>query len=285
MSSDKISTSALAKQGEIPVQQLFSVLKDYGWIRKVDDGWALTTKGEFEGGSYLSSKRYGRYIVWPQDLLEHQLFKAMESNKLLSATALGRPEGFSGRELNRLFVELGWLKPSPRGWELTATGSALGGQVFENQQSSLSYVLWPEDIREREAFIRLIQECKIEPQATDDLFGDKSSCWTAIDGVACKSREHCCIAQWLYLAGVRYSIYRPLPVDELQVSDFYLPDSAVCLEFWAASEHSDAISARMRRAEICKELNLSVLDIHPDDMPSLDDYLSRHLQQLGVVFY
>ena len=36
MSSDKLSTSALAKQGEIPVQQLFSVLRDYGWIRKVD---------------------------------------------------------------------------------------------------------------------------------------------------------------------------------------------------------------------------------------------------------
>jgi hypothetical protein len=285
MSSDKLSTSALAKQGEIPVQQLFSVLKDYGWIRKVDEGWALTAKGEFEGGSYQSSKRYGRYIVWPQNLLEHQLFRAMESNKLLSAVALGRSEGFSGRELNRLFVELGWLKPSPRGWELTATGSAIGGQVFENQQSSLSYVLWPEDIREREAFIRLVRECKIEPQATDDLFAGRASGWTAIDGVTCKSREHCCIAQWLYLAGVRYSIYRALPVDEHLVCDFYLPDSGVCLEFWTSGELADAISARMRRADVCKQLNLSVLDIHPEDMPNLDDYLSRHLQQLGVAFY
>ncbi|MBQ0759904.1 hypothetical protein [Zhongshania sp.] len=283
--SDKLSTSALAKQGEIPVQQLFSVLKDYGWIRKVDDGWVLTSKGEFEGGSYLTSKRYGRYIVWPQNLLDHQLFKAMESTKLLSATALGRSEGLSGRELNRILVELGWLKPSTRGWELTKAGGAQGGQLFENQQSSLSYVLWPEDIRSREPFTRLLRDCQIDEQATDDLFEKKNGAWVSLDGVACKTREHCQIAQWLYLAGIRYSIYRPLPVDECQLSDFYLPEGGVCLEYWGAGEHSDAISARMRRAELCKELNLSVLDIHPEDMSVLDDYLSRHLQQLGVDFY
>ena len=77
MPSDKVSTSALAKLGEIPVQQLFSVLKDYTWIRKTDDGWALTAKGEFEGGSYVNSKRYGRYIVWPTSLLDHPLFQAI----------------------------------------------------------------------------------------------------------------------------------------------------------------------------------------------------------------
>ncbi|MFT6577955.1 MAG: hypothetical protein ACJAU3_000047 [Zhongshania sp.] len=285
MSPDKLSTSALAKQGEIPVQQLFSVLKDYGWIRKVDEGWVLTSKGEFEGGSYLTSKRYGRYIVWPQNLLDHQLFKAMESNKLLSATAMGRSEGLNGRQLNRIFVELGWLKPSPRGWELTAAGSSLGGQLFENQQSSLSYVLWPEDIRGRDAFVRLLQACRIDEQATDDLFENKTPGWISLDGVACKCYEHCHIAQWLYLAGVRYSIYRPLPVDELQVSDFYLPDSGVRLEYWGSGEHSDAISARMRRAEICKDLDIAVLDIHPEDIATLDDYLSRHLQPLGVEFY
>jgi very-short-patch-repair endonuclease len=285
MSSDQLSTSALAKQGEISVQQLFSVLKDYGWIRKIDDGWVLTSKGEFEGGSYLTSKRYGRYIVWPPNLLEHQLFKAMESNKLLSATALGRVEGLSGRQLNRLFVELGWLQASLRGWELTAAGSSLGGQVFESQQSSLSYVMWPEDIRGREAYIRLLRQCRLDEQASDDLFEGKVSGWVALDGVACKNREHCYIAQWLYLAGIRYHIYRSLPVDELQVSDFYLPGSAVCLEYWGANEHSDAISARMRRAEIYKQLGLAVLDVHPEDIATLDDYLSRHLQQLGVDFY
>ena len=129
------------------------------------------------------------------------------------------------------------------------------------------------------------EEEKIRVQLEYDLFEKKNGAWVSLDGVACKTREHCQIAQWLYLAGIRYSIYRPLPVDECQLSDFYLPEGGVCLEYWGAGEHSDAISARMRRAELCKELNLSVLDIHPEDMSVLDDYLSRHLQQLGVDFY
>ncbi|MEE2653555.1 MAG: hypothetical protein VYE54_12590, partial [Pseudomonadota bacterium] len=78
MSQDGLSTSALARQLELPVQQLFATLKDYGWIRKIDDGWALTAKGEFEGGRYVNSKRYGRYIVWPPAIIEHRLFQAME---------------------------------------------------------------------------------------------------------------------------------------------------------------------------------------------------------------
>jgi hypothetical protein len=56
---DKLSTTALARKLDIPVQQLFAVLKDYGWIQRPSDSWVLTPKGEFEGGTYHSSRRYG----------------------------------------------------------------------------------------------------------------------------------------------------------------------------------------------------------------------------------
>ena len=285
MSADKVSTSALAKLGEIPVQQLFSVLKDYGWIRKTDDGWALTTKGEFEGGSYINSKRYGRYIVWPPTLLDHPLFQAIESNKLLSAAALGRANGFTGREINRMLVEIAWLKPSSRGWELTEQGIKEGGQVFENQQSSLSYVLWPEDLPQRASFKRILDCCRDNSLDAGDLFVANNTNLLSIDGKACKNRGHWAIAQWLYLAGLRYAMYRPLPVAELLISDFYLPLSGVYIEYWGPDDHSDAISARMRRAELCKKLGFAVLDVHPEDVPNLDEYLSRHLQSLGVDFF
>ena len=47
-------------------------------------------------------------------------------------------------------------------------------------------------------------------------------------------------------------IGRPLPVDECQLSDFYLPEGGVCLEYWGAGEHSGSPFARraMRRAEL-----------------------------------
>ena len=51
MSQDesRLSTSALAKRLDIPGQQLFATLKDYGWIQRAGDNWVLTPKGEFEG--------------------------------------------------------------------------------------------------------------------------------------------------------------------------------------------------------------------------------------------
>ena len=70
---NRLSTTALAKKLNIPVQQLFATLKDYGWIQRASDTWALTSKGEFEGGSYQQSRRFGRYIVWPERLDHHPL--------------------------------------------------------------------------------------------------------------------------------------------------------------------------------------------------------------------
>ena len=66
MEEDKLSTTALARKLDLPVQQLFAVLKDYGWIQRSSASWVLTPKGEFEGGTYHSSRRYGSYIVWSE---------------------------------------------------------------------------------------------------------------------------------------------------------------------------------------------------------------------------
>ena len=87
---EKLSTTALARKLGIPTQQLFATLKDYGWIQRHQDSWLLTNKGEFEGGSYADSKRYGRYIVWPESLVEHPMLSAIESNQRVSASGLRR---------------------------------------------------------------------------------------------------------------------------------------------------------------------------------------------------
>lgn len=44
-----LSTTALARKLDIPAQQLFGILKDYGRIQRTQDSWALTPKGEYEG--------------------------------------------------------------------------------------------------------------------------------------------------------------------------------------------------------------------------------------------
>ena len=275
MSADALSTSALARQLELPVQQLFATLKDYGWIKKVDDGWALTGKGQFEGGRYINSKRYGRYIVWPANIVEHPLFQAMESQRLLSAADLGRPLGVTARQVNRLLYALGYICQGRRGWEATASGVQRGAQPCENPQNGQSYVMWPEEMQEHPPLLELQRRS----QASEDLLAPNPP---SLDGMQCRSPAHRQLANWLYLAGLRYACEQQLFSGELGCCDFFLAEHQLSIELWSGAEHPDELSARMARAEACREMKIAVIDVHAEDLSALDDYLSRRLRELGV---
>lgn len=285
MSQDKISTSALARQLEVPVQQLFSTLKDYEWIRKIDEGWALTPKGEFEGGEYRHSKRYGRYIVWPATLEQHPMMQALEHNKMLTAVALGQHFNLSGRAVNRALAELGWLKRELQGWLLTAAGKQGGGVQLENRQTDMLYALWPETVLENPVLVARLQDCAaaLTELPDEDLFAAQASL-VSVDGHRHDNRAQLAICHWLYMAGVLHATGRPLPVAEPLKADFYLPLNRVFIDYWPADASPSVLKLSMRKAEVYKRLGLSAIEIHSEDIVQLDDVLPRQLHKLGVRF-
>lgn len=283
----KISTSALAKLLAVPSQQLFSTLKDFGWIRKLEDGWALSTKGEFEGGEYVHSKRYGRYIVWPESLSEHPLLLALEDNRQLSATALGKAYGLSARQVNRVLAELGWIKHGLQGWELTVAGEAKGGVQLENDSSGTFYVVWPEAFQSDTvlaAQLRFNAEIAAEkpPAAANDLFAEQHN-FVSPDGHQHDNKARMQICHWLYMNGIAHACNRQLPVAEKLVADFYLPVHHLYIEYW----HDDGkgLARRLQRKELYKQWHATVIDIEPDDMPQLDELLTRQFRKLGIRVY
>lgn len=289
--SDKMSTSALARQLEVPVQQLFGTLKDYDWIRKVSDGWALTPKGEFEGGEYRNSKRYGRYIVWPSTLESHPMLRALENNKMLSSAAIGEKFSLSGRAVNRVLAELGWLRREAHGWMLTAAGSRQGGVQLENRQSDMLYALWPQAVLDEAVFVGRLQDCAAAFQPSTngavsgggDLFAREGD-FRSVDGHIYRRRELMCICQWLYLAGVLHASERRLPVEEKLHADFFLPLNQVFIDYWAADATAGELKASMRKAELYRELGLAHIELHPEDIEQLDDIMPRQLHKFGVAF-
>jgi hypothetical protein len=285
--STKISTSALAKLLEVPSQQLFSTLKDFGWIRKLEEGWALSTKGEFEGGEYVRSKRYGRYIVWPEQLTEHPLLLALEDNRHISATALGKAAGLSARQVNRVLAELGWIKHGLQGWELTVAGEAKGGVQLENDNSGTFYVVWPDAVQADTvlaAQLRLNADIATDkPQApADDLFAEQPD-FVGLDGHQHENKARLQICHWLYMNGIAHACNRQLPVAETLVADFYLPAHHLYIEYW----HDDGkgLAQRLQRKECYQQLGVTVIDIEPDDLPQLDERLTRQLRKLGIRVY
>ncbi len=283
----KLSTSALAKQLEIPTQQLFTTLKDYGWIRKLEQGWALTGKGEFEGGEYVHSKRFGRYIVWPPDLSEHPLLRALEDNRHLAATALGKQHDLSARETNRVLAEQGWIRHEPQGWEVTDLGREKGGVVLENENSGTFYVVWPQtaaqDPQLREALQQTAAVFHPAPTASGELFADQAD-YSAADGHRLVSTLQLQVCHWLYLAGIAHAVGRRLPVGGKPLhADFYLPAHHLYIECWEDS--GEGLGERMARRDLYQHYQFPCIDLEPPDGDQIDEVMTRELHKRGIRIY
>ena len=286
----KLSTSALAKQLDIPLQQLFVTLRDYGWIRKLEDGWALTPKGEFEGGEYVHSKRYGRYIVWPETLPEHPLLRAMEHNRLLSAAQIGRRYGLHAREVRRLFGEIGLLRRGANGWELTPHGEQIGGLLLDNELSD-GEPSWPEMILENTLVASQLEYGQSQYRSLDDDAGDLLADvneFVALDGHRYHSRGEWQICNWLYLAGIAHACHREVivsrssAVTERLYADFWLPEAGLYIEYSGDERDAHALKAALQRVELYRQNEWPFVEISAEQLADLDEVLTRQLRRLGI---
>ncbi len=286
---DKLSTSALARKLGLPVQQLFATLKDYGWIQRHQDSWLLTNKGEFEGGGYVDSQRYGRYIVWPERLLEHPLLSAIESNQRVSASGMRRyyPK-LHPRQINRALAELGLQVHSVLGWELTEQGKKLGGQQEESDNSGAYYVTWPHEIvdhpvihRELDAQSDAGSPAPSEP--ADDLFASAALTeLVGIDGHALETPLELKVCNWLYLAQLAHAHQRALPVEEVLYADFYLPAARVYIECWDEEVPPERLGLKLKKKDVYREAGLRLIEINERDADRLDEVLGRPLMEFGI---
>lgn len=289
----KLSTTALAKKLNIPVQQLFTVLRDYGWIQRKGDAWALTQKGEFEGGSFHTSRRYGAYIVWPENVEQHPLLQAIESNQRITAAAMARYyPPLHARHINRALGELGLQHYSSLGWEPTRFGRSLGGLQEESEGGGAYQVSWPHEIVDNPVVHRELSLQSGQMALTGvaipgepDLFtgptGVGISC-RGVDGHELKTPLQARVCNWLYLARLAHAFQRALPVESPVYADFYLPDGGVYIDCWEADVPAGELSGKFGRRELYRELQLRHLEINASDSDKLDEVLGRGLSAFGV---
>jgi hypothetical protein len=292
MGSDdrKLSTTALARKLNIPAQQLFVTLRDYGWIQRAGESWALTPKGEYEGGSYQNSQRYGTYIVWPEQLEQHPLLQAIESNQRITAASMCRYyPPLHARQINRALAELGLQQHTLLGWELTRLGRSLGGQQDESASSGAFYVTWPHEIIDHAVIHRELSRQAGHASATIDtqsqLFATAEVAEHAhqgIDGHALTSHLLLQVCNWLYLAQLAHACNRALPTEELFSADFYIPAGNIYIDCWEDNPPVGQLSAKLRKRELYRELDLRHLEISASDADKLDEVLGRGLLAFGI---
>src|SRR5437016_3252166 len=100
-----LSTTSLANELDIPSSELFSKLRNLGWIDRKQDKWALTEIGKEKGGQTRTNPKFGEFIVWPENIsIDNE--KSIGKSKLLNATAIGKYFNMSSQRLNLIFTRL-----------------------------------------------------------------------------------------------------------------------------------------------------------------------------------
>ena len=296
----KLSTTALAKLLGMDSKALFELLVNRKWITRTpnDTGkiaTVLTKKGEFEGGEYLHSKKFGTYIVWPNSLQSHRIFADIP-HKALSSASLAKALlnsslnqiAIAPWRMNLILVELGWLSKTVKGWQLTALGKALGGIEQQQENTGQHYVLWPEQLVNHTQLQTLMAQLH-SPANSQGLY-------VGLDGHHLKSDALRQIDNWLYTAGLVHAHERSLPEGDL-ISDFYLPKHQLYIDYWGyerTGEQKDLLTesawlkGKMANKKVYDKLDLRVLAIEPshllkDGLPlSLDEMLPKRLLEFDI---
>jgi len=315
---DHLSTSALAKRIKLPIQQLFVTLRDYGWIERQGNAWLLTAKGELHGGAYRDSQRFGRYIVWPETLMDHPLIAAIESNQRITPGGMRRyyPH-LNARQINRTLAELGLQRQTARGLELTDLGARFGGRQELHEEHALAIVSWPHELVDdpviHRELNRLVSDGESEPSSEplepqtdtatqtskepiDDLFADNQAGSTAsaskpeeishrrrgLDGHEVETLLQLRVCDWLYEAQLAHARDRRLPIEEDLSADFYVPKVGLYIECWERDVPTAELTRRLRTREVCRELNLPYQEVAAADIERIDELLTERLRELGI---
>lgn len=273
-------------------KELFSQLASLGLIKQKDGSWELTEEGKKKGGIFKESKQYGPYIAWPSDIdLNLTINEA-----LITATTVGKYFDLSAVKANHILSELGWIKKSLKGWELTDQGAKQGGVQDEDKKSGIPYVRWPETIVNSKVLQESMQhitgkdpEKKPEEvvQSAEEIgFREKFEAkHRAADGHFVRSKAEMLIDNWLYMAEIVHAYERKLPIEEDVYSDFYIPTGKVYVEYWGLENDPKYVARKKQKIEIYKKYAFNLIELTDKEVQNLDDFLPRLLLKYGVQAY
>jgi hypothetical protein len=287
--SDKLSTTALATKRNIDAKVLFSDLAKYGYIVRHDDKWLLTDIGEKFGGEYVEHKLYGRFVVWPENLL---IDTSLSAGEHYSATQLGAQLQLNAKKVNQLLNELGWIERQDDGWHITSLGLKAGGEQRVSKSDQRQYTVWHDSVLRNLNLNNSVREflgTDSDSLSTDKSFSSFRQKFQAkhrtADGHYVRSKGELLIDNWLYMAGLVHAYERKLPINQEVYSDFYLPAGRVYIQFWGSDSGPTEARERAEKLAQYQTHNFNLIELEYDDIHDLDNILPRELRRFGIKAY
>ncbi len=286
--TDKLSTSALAKQRGLAPKQLFEQLSLAGYINRYHDQWLLTELGKKFGGEYVQHTKFGQFIVWPTQLLIDETSGITR----LSATQLGERFKLNAKKINQLLNELGWITRHDKGWQLTDSGAAVGGIQKTDPASNQQFTLWHVSIARNKRLRQSVTEFlgqDADLQATDKSFSSFRQKFEAkhrtLDGHYVRTIGELRIDNWLYMNGIVHAYARQLPIEQDIVCDFYLPSGKVYLQYWGDNTETQNESQRQALRDVYQQHGFDMIEVSEEEIDKLDELLPHRLRPYGIKAY
>jgi len=294
-----LSTTILAKELDIEVNDLFYNLKSFGWIDRINEKWVLTSLGKQKGGQTRTSEKFGEYIVWPESILKEK-WNLIKEPTLITATTLGKHFSVSPQRLNLILSELGWVEKNIAGWVVTKLGKTVGGRQYEHDTSGSLFVMWPEEILKNSGLASAFSvTSEVSTIASENInlkiihtppittnFREKFEAkFRAKDGHYVRSRAELIIDDTLYDYGLVHAYEKKVPIEEDLYTDFYLPSSKVFIEFWGLENDPQYQNRKKMKLELYNKYEFKLIELNDTDISNLDDYLPRKLLKFGVKVY
>lgn len=287
----QLSTSALAKERNIDPKELFERLKSKGWMYFKDDQWYLTKEGKMVGGEVKYNPKFGEYIVWPSNI---NLNEEVRKEDTMNSTSIGSHFNISAQRVNSILAELGWIeKSNVGGWNITKFGSKNGGYEMEAPNGA-PFVIWDKSILNNKNVLNSINAATgkkydenssngEKEQSTDEFRQKHEAKYRTQDGHRVRSRAEAMIDDYLYNNGIAHAYERRLPgIDEEVISDFYIPQGKVFIEFWGMEENEKYAERKKKKLEIYSNENFRLIELNDGDIQNLDDVLPRKLRKFGI---
>ncbi|MGX6446239.1 glycerol kinase [Neobacillus sp. K501] len=295
MTTKYISTTALSKEIQMSVKEVFKLLADFGLVKREDDNWILTEAGKDKGGIVKSHPKYGNYIAWSEDFKNDSIFNSLENNKnLLTSTAIGNHFGISKFRINPILSELGLVQKGVKGWTVTPLGKLMGGKQFEYDKTGVPYVCWNPNILTKKSIISSFKEIQGESSPEEKNESNHSNVGfrekfeakhRSADGHYVRSRAEMLIDNWLYMSEIVHAYERKLPIEEDVYCDFYLPVGKVYIEFWGLENDEKYEVRKKEKIRIYEKYGFNLIEINDADIQNLDDILPKKLLKFGIQAY
>ena len=292
--SKKISTSALAKKLSISKYKLDELLLSAKYITKSENGYKLTDLGIKNSGEIKEHSKFGKYIVWNEDIkIPNRLIT--QGKEFFSSTKIATKYNLKANRVNLILSEIGYIEKFQKGWSITVLGSKNGSIQKENNQNNIPYVEWNETIFENPTFLSTIKEikgdvCEKTQQEIDSSkqlnFREKFIAkHRATDGHLVRSKAEMLIDNWLYMAEIVHAYERKLPIEEEVYCDFYIPTGKIYIEFWGLENEPKYAKRKEIKKAIYKKYNFNLIELTDKEVFNLDDILPKMLLKFGVQIY